>query len=140
MKRREILKSIAIANGAMLTGLTFSGSAFAASGPSAPSAPSAVSAPSAPSAPSAVSAPSRPSAPSAASAPSAPSEPSSPSAASLPSTASRPSGPDGYLDDLQALTEAERQDLLARIQNELNADGLQAVSTTDLDSVLAAFN
>jgi len=156
MKRRQALKSILVTKGLLLSGMTFSGSVLAGSGPSTPSGPSAPSVASAPSAPSSSSSsssrsssgPSRPSAPGASS-PSGPgsssssssrgSFPSSPSAASLPSTASRPSGPDDYLDGSRALSPEEQQALLDRIQAQLQTDGLQAVSESNLDALLAEF-
>lgn len=65
--------------------------------------------------------------------------PSTPSAASVPSTVSRPSGPDGFLQGDEALSDAERQALLNRIQAELQGDGLQTVSADSLESLLAEF-
>ena len=163
MKRRQILKSIFFTKGLFLTGLSFPGTAWAGSGPSGPSGPSRPSAPSARN-----SGPSRPSAPSArssdngsssrnssnnfASGPSGPetpsgprrsssrgSFPSSPSAVSLPSTVSRPSGPDDYLEDNLAHSPEERRALLTRIEMQLKSDGLQPVSSANLDALLAEY-
>jgi len=100
------------------------GSAAVASAPSAPSAPSAASAPSSPSAPSA---------------PSTPSAPSSPSAPSVPSSPSKPSGPDDYLEDDDATDITARDNLIDNIQSQLEDDGLQTVSSNNLDEVLRAF-
>jgi len=100
------------------------GSAAVASAPGAPSAPSAASAPSSPSAPSA---------------PSTPSAPSSPSAPSVPSSPSKPSGPDDYLEDDNATDITARDNLIDNIQSQLEDDGLQTVSSNNLDEVLRAF-
>ena len=94
---------------------------------------------SSPSAPSAASAPSAPSEPSAPSAASAPSAPSSPSAASMPSSASKPSGPDDYLEGENADDPTAQDNLIKNIQSQLENDGLQEVSSNNLDEVLRAF-
>jgi len=83
--------------------------------------------------------PSAPSAPSAASAPSTPSAPSSPSAPSTPSSASKPSGPDDYLEGDDATDLTARDNLIENIQSQLEDDGLQTVSSNNLDEVLRAF-
>lgn len=58
---------------------------------------------------------------------------------SVPSTASRPSGPDDYLQGASALSREQQEALLARIQAQLNSDGLQTVSAANLQSLLAEF-
>ena len=150
MKRRQILKSIFFTKGLFLTGLSFPGTAWAGSGPSGPSGPSRPSAPSVRSSDNGSS--SRNSSNNFASGPSGPetpsgprrsssrgSFPSSPSAVSIPSTVSRPSGPDDYLEDNLAHSPEERRALLTRIEMQLKSDGLQPVSSANLDALLAEY-
>ena len=125
MIRRSFIKSLLLSSSVIAVNSNWSSVAFAKG--SAPSAPSAASAPSAPSA---ASAPSTPSTASAQSAPSAP---------STPSTASKPSGPDGFLEGEEAVNVDDQEEIILSIQAELRSDGLQAVSSNDLQSVLESF-
>ena len=70
---------------------------------------------------------------------SAPSAPSAASAPSTPSTASKPSGPDGFLEGEEAVNVDDQEEIILSIQAELRSDGLQAVSSNDLQSVLESF-
>ena len=116
MIRRSFIKSLLLSSSVIAVNSNWSSVAFAKG--SAPSAPSAASAPSTPSTASAQSAPSAP---------------------STPSTASKPSGPDGFLEGEEAVNVDDQEEIILSIQAELRSDGLQAVSSNDLQSVLESF-